>query len=339
MQIQKRRLGRTGIEVTCVGIGCLPLTGLDEQEASAVLNESLDLGVNFIDTARGYRESEALIGAAVSSRRGEYYLATKTRAKSEESIMEELHTSLKNLRTDSIDLYQIHYVNSSDELNMVLRKGGPLDVFKKLRRQGIIRFIGITGHNAAVMLEAARSGEFDTVQAAFSYIEKGPDVFDLIDYCRDHNVGFIDQKPLAGGALTCAPAALKWILQHPVSIVIPGMVKVEQVHENIQISGGDFSLSDEETQELERITSELDRDFCRRCYYCHPACPEEIRIGVILEFYGKARYPENFELARRWYGGMKKNAADCTECGNCLSECPYELPIIDMLKEAHALLA
>jgi predicted aldo/keto reductase-like oxidoreductase len=339
MQIQKRRLGRTGIEVTCVGIGCLPLTGLDEQEASAVLNESLDLGVNFIDTARGYRESEALIGAAVSSRRGEYYLATKTRAKSEESIMEELHTSLKNLRTDSIDLYQIHYVNSSDELNMVLRKGGPLDVFKKLRRQGIIRFIGITGHNAAVMLEAARSGEFDTVQAAFSYIEKGPDVFDLIDYCRDHNVGFIDQKPLAGGALTCAPAALKWILQHPVSIVIPGMVKVEQVHENIQISGGDFSLSDEETQELERITSELDRDFCRRCYYCHPACPEEIRIGVVLEFYGKARYPENLELARRWYGGMKKSAADCTECGNCLSECPYELPIIDMLKEAHALLA
>ncbi len=339
MQIQKRRLGRTGLEVSCVGIGCLPLTGLNEREASAVLNESLDLGVDFIDTARGYRESEALIGAAVSNRREEYCLATKTRARSEESIMEELDMSLNNLRTDSIDLYQIHYVNSIDELNMVLQKGGPLDVFKKLRSRGIIRFIGISGHNVPVMLEAAKTGEFDTVQAAFSYIEKGPGIFGLIDYCRDHDVGFIDQKPLAGGALTCAPTALKWILQYPVSIVIPGMVTVEQVRENIRISGGDLSLSDEETRELERITSELDKDFCRRCYYCHPACPENIRIGVILEFYGKARYPENLELAHRWYGGMKKTAADCTECGNCLSECPYELPIIDMLKEAHALLA
>jgi hypothetical protein len=339
MQIQMRKLGRAGIDVTCVGIGCLPLTGLNEQEASAVLNESLDMGINFIDTARGYRESESLIGAAVSNRRGEYYLATKTRARTEELILEELHTSLNNLRTDTIDLYQVHYVNTSDELNMVLGKGGVLDVCKKLRRQGIIRFIGITGHNAPVMLEAARTGEFDTVQAAFSYIEKGEDVLNLINYCKEHEVGFIDQKPLAGGALTCAPTALKWILQHPVSMVIPGMVTKEQVQENLRISGGDFSLSEEETRELERIASELDRDFCRRCYYCHPACPENIRIGVILEFYGKARYPENLALARRWYKGMKKTAEDCTECGACLAECPYELPIIDMLKEAHALLA
>ena len=339
MQIQKRRLGRTGLEVSCVGIGCLPLPGLNEQEASAVLNESLDLGVDFIDTARGYRESEALIGAAVSNRRREYCLATKTRARSEEPIMEELHTSLNNLRTESIDLYQIHYVNTHDELSAVLKKGGPLDVFKKLRNEGIIRFIGITGHSAPVMLEAAKTEEFDTVQAAFSYIEKGQDIFDLIHYCNDHDIGFIDQKPLAGGALTSAPAALKWILQYPVSVVIPGMVTVDQVRENIRISGEDFSLSDDEKRALERITSELDKNFCRRCYYCHPACPENIRIGVVLEFYGKARYPENLELSRRCYAGMEKTAADCTECGNCLSECPYELPIIDMLKEAHALLA
>jgi len=336
--MQYRKLGRTDLFISCIGFGGIPLAILKKEQATAVLNSALDLGINFIDTARGYRESEELIGKAVSKRRGDYYLATKSSARKEGSIMEELNTSLKNLRTDMIDLYQIHYVNREDELSNVLKKGGALDVFKKLREEGIIKFIGITGHNCAVLFDAVRTGEFDTIQGAFSYIEKEQRVIDLIHYCSSNNIGFIAQKPLAGGAIICAASGLKWILQYPVSTVIPGVVSVSQVQQNTAVADESYSLSEEEMNELDELVRQLAKNFCRRCYYCHSVCPERIRIGAILEFYGKAKFPENLALSRRWYRGLKINSLNCTGCGLCEPECPYELPIVDMLKEAHELL-
>lgn len=333
-----RKLGRTDLKVSCIGFGALPLPGLNEEGARVVVNTALDRGVNFIDTARGYRESEELLGKAAADRRDEFYLATKTKVRREKQIMEELKTSLGYLKTDTIDLYQIHYVNTDSELKDILSDQGALNVLKKVRDKGIIKFIGITGHNPAVLLDAAKTGEFDTVQGAFSYIEKPREAIDLISYCSSNDIGFIDQKPLAGGALIHAAPALKWILQHPVSTVIPGMVSKEQVMENTGIADGEYTLSEREKEELDDVVRGLDKNFCRRCNYCHPACPEKIRIGVILEFAGKARFPENLDIMRRWYRGFEVNAQNCTECGLCLAECPYELPIIDMLKKAHVIL-
>jgi predicted aldo/keto reductase-like oxidoreductase len=348
-----RTLGRTGLEVSCIGFGALPLAGLSQDEADRVLNRALDRGMNFIDTARGYRESEKLIGNAVSERRGEYLLTTKTRVRREKGIREELATSLANLKTDHLELYQVHYVNTGDELDDVLGRNGALEVMQKLRQEGVCDFIGITGHDAAVLLEAAKTGAFDTVQGAFSYIEREQKILDLIDYCARENIGFIVQKPLAGGAIVPAAGGLKWILSHPVSTVIPGMVTVEQVEENGRVGSvvpagpegraapsefGDYSPSEEELKELDRLAEGLGDRFCRRCNYCHAACPENIRIGVILEFFGKAKIPDNFALSQRWYRGFEINGSNCTECGLCLGECPYGLPIPDMLSEAHALL-
>ncbi len=336
--MQYRTLGRTGLKVSCIGIGGIPLAGMDIEQASKVLNTALDHGINFVDTARGYKESEELIGTSISSRKNEFYIATKTRARKEKSIQEELKKSLKNLKINTLDLYQIHYVNTPEELKIVMKKGGALEVLKKLRDQKVIRFIGITGHSSRVLMQAAQTGEFDTIQGAFSYIEKEQETVDLIHQCSGRNLGFIVQKPLAGGAITLASVALKWLLRHPVSTVIPGMVSVSQVEENCSVVDGELSLTTEEMESLDELVKKLEGDFCRRCYYCHPVCPEKIRIGVILEFYGKAKFPENLELARRWYSGYTVNATNCTECGLCLPECPYNLPIIDMLKKAHQLL-
>jgi predicted aldo/keto reductase-like oxidoreductase len=198
--------------------------------------------------------------------------------------------------------------------------------------------VGITGHDASVLLKAAKTGEFDTIQGAFSYIEKEQKVLDLVDYCHRNDIGFIVQKPLAGGAIVPAASGLKWLLGHPVSTVIPGMVTVEQVAENAAVGSEDIGITEEEKRELDGLVQSLGRNLCRRCNYCHPACPQNIRIGVILEFYGKARIPDNFALSQRWYRGFEVNGSDCTECGACLPECPYSLPIPDMLREAHALL-
>jgi len=333
-----RKLGRTGLDIGCIGFGALPLTGLDEEKASEVLNAALDAHMNFVDTARGYRESEVLIGKSIADRRKEFFLATKTRARQEEKIRQELETSLMNLETNHIDLYQVHYVNTSEELGEVMSRGGALSVLQKIRAEGICDHVGITGHDAAVLLEAAKTGEFDTVQGAFSYMEKEQKIYDLIDFCHKNDIGFIVQKPLAGGAITPVDAALKWLLDHPVSTVIPGMVTVEQVVENAAVGSSEAAITEEEKAELDGLAQSLDSKFCRRCNYCHSACPLNIRIGVILEFYGKAKNPDNFPLSQRWYRGFEVNGSDCTECGACLPECPYNLPIPDMLKEAHELL-
>ena len=232
-----RKLGRTGLEVSCVGFGALPLPGLGEEEAAVVLNTALDCGMNFIDTARSYRESEELVGKAVHQRRGEFYLATKARTRRKDQILEELETSLGFLKTDRIDLYQIHFVNSGVDLEDVLSGEGALKVFKQVRDKGVIDHIGITGHDPELLLKAAKTGEFDTVQGALSYIEKPVAALDLIDYCSRNDIGFIVQKPLAGGAIINAKSALKWILQQPVSTVIPGMVLKNQVIEQLKTSG------------------------------------------------------------------------------------------------------
>jgi hypothetical protein len=333
-----RTLGRTGLEVSAVGFGALPLVGCCGDESAKVLNAALDKGVNFIDTARGYRESEELIGEAVAGRRSEYYLATKTRARHEQGIMQELETSLRNLQTGHLDLYQVHYVNDQDTLDQVLG-GEPLRTMHRLRDEKTISYIGITGHNADVLLTAAKTGEFDTVQGAYSYVERGREIEELIDYCARENIGFIVQKPLAGGVLTPAPAAVKWVLRASVSTVIPGMVTVEHVHQNVPVGDGPYELSAQERQKLDQAAAALGEHFCRRCYYCQPACPQNIRIGVILEFAQKAKRPENRKFLKEWYGKYTINATDCTRCGACLEECPYELPIMDMLEEAHELLS
>ena len=336
--MEYRKLGRTELKVSSIGFGALPLPALSQDDAAKVLNKALDVGINFIDTARGYRESEELIGNAISHRRKEYFLATKTRARREKDIKSELETSLKLLKTDHIDLYQMHYVNTNEELDDILQSHGALNIFQKLKEKGIIGYIGITGHDASVLLKAAKTGLFDTIQGAFSYIEKGDTIRETIDYCHQNNIAFIVQKPLAGGAIRPASAGLKWILQHPISTVIPGMISIEQVVENTNIADTDHSLSSEEKKTLDELSKRLDKFFCRRCYYCHSVCPEGIQIGVILEFYGKAQYPENLEIMRRFYSGRKVKADACTKCGLCENECPYDLPIMDLLEKAHALL-
>jgi predicted aldo/keto reductase-like oxidoreductase len=116
------------------------------------------------------------------------------------------------------------------------------------------------------------------------------------------------------------------------------MVTVEQVVENAAVGFSEASITEEEREKLDQLVDDLGDRFCRRCNYCHDACPQHIRIGVILEFYGKAKNPDNFPLSQRWYRGFEMNGSDCTECGACLPECPYNLPIPEMLKEAHELL-
>lgn len=330
--MEKRLLGKTNFEVSIIGFGGIPIQRVDKDMAVKMLQEALNGGINFIDTARGYTISEELIGSALEEiGREKFILATKSLNRTYEGITEELHTSLKLLHTDYIDLYQLHNVKSLDDLELVLREGGPLQAIKDAKTKGLIKEIGISSHSKDVLEIAIDTGEFSTIQFPYNAIEtQGEPIFEK---AKKNNIGVIIMKPLAGGALTNGELALRFILENPnISVVIPGMDSLEQVIENSKVGNDRRDMTKEEREDLHKEATLLGTEFCRRCGYCAPcSVGMDISFQFILDSYYTRYNLQDWATER--YKGLPVKASDCIECGLCLERCPYGLPIIDMLKK------
>ena len=329
--MKKRILGQTNYVVSIVGFGGIPIQRVDEDTAVQLLKEALNQGINFVDTARGYRQSEALIGHALEVLgRDKFILATKSMNRTYDGILEELHTSLKLLKTDYIDLFQFHNIADKETLDKVLAEGGALQALKESKGKGLIKEIGITSHSADLLDIAIDTGEFSTIQFPYNAVERqGEPIFEK---ARENNMGVIIMKPMAGGALSNGELAMRFILENPnISVVIPGMDSVEQVIENAKAGNELRKLSDDERKLLEKEAAGLGTEFCRRCGYCAPCT---VGIDIPLNFTIDAYYTrynlQDWAIAR--YSSFEVNAGDCIECGECESRCPYNLPIIEMLK-------
>lgn len=333
--MKKRQLGNTDIVASVVGFGGIPIQGLAFSEAERVLLHAFDSGIDFYDTARGYSDSEEKIGRALHSRRDSIFIATKAMSRDAAGMQGELEASLRNLRTDMIDLYQFHAVGSDKQLERILGPGGAYEVLSKAREEGRVRWIGITGHSHAVLLEAVRLGVFDTVQLPFNAIETEWKE-DVLPAACEAGMGRLGMKPLAGGALADAEAAIRFTLSGGIDISIPGMDAVEQVDENI--GAGDLKGPTEEQLELlageKEAWGEL---FCRRCGYCLP-CPSGLNIPFLLLLEGYYNRYELKEWAVSRLGTQEKRYSDCNACGECLDRCPYALPIPELMKRAQGLL-
>lgn len=330
--MEKRVLGRTNFEVSAVGVGGIPIQRVDRYEATAIMKESLDQGMNFIDTARGYMTSEELIGYALEELgRENFILATKSMDRTYDGIMEEFSTSLKLLKTDYIDLYQFHNIKSKDEYETVMGQGGAYEAVKELQAKGLINEIGITSHSVDTLEVAIDSGDFSTIQFPYNAIEtQGETIFKK---AKEKNIGVIIMKPLAGGAISSGEAALRFVLENPnVSVVIPGMDSIEQVRENSKAGKDRRPLNIDERKLLMEEARALGNEFCRRCRYCAP-CSVGIDIpgNFIVDSYFTRYNLEDWASSR--YHAMDVSAKDCIECGDCEPRCPYDLPIIDMLKK------
>ena len=330
--MEKRVLGRTNFEVSAVGIGGIPIQRVDKDEAIAIMKEALDQGMNFIDTARGYMASEELIGQALEELgRENFILATKSMSRSYDGIMEEFSTSLKLLKTDYIDLYQFHNVKTQDEYETVMGQGGAYQAVKELQAKGLIKEIGISSHSVDTLEVAIDSGNFSTIQFPYNAIEtQGEDIFKK---AKEKNIGAIIMKPLAGGAISNGEAAIRFVLENPnISVVIPGMDSIDQVRENAGAGKDRRPLNKDERKLLMDEAGALGNEFCRRCRYCDP-CSVGIDISgnFIVDSYF-TRYDLE-DWARSRYNAMEVSAKDCIECGDCEPRCPYDLPIIDMLKK------
>lgn len=330
--MEKRSLGRTGFQVSVVGLGGIPIQRVDKSTSLEIVKEVLNQGMNFIDTARGYTVSEEIIGEALQVvGRDKFFIASKSMVRSYVGMLEEVNISLANLRTNYIDLYQLHNVKTIEDYKHVMSEDGAFKALKELKEKGLIKEIGISSHGLDVLDVAIDSGEFATIQYPYNAIERQAE--DLFIKAKKNNIGVIVMKPLAGGALTNGESAIRFVLENPnISVVIPGMDSVEQVVENARpaIDRRDFTL--DERKELEEEAKSLGTQFCRRCGYCAP-CTVGIDIPNNFMFHSYfTRYNlKDWALSR--FETMNIKAKDCIQCGKCESRCPYDLPIMDMLKE------
>lgn len=329
--MEKRRLGRTGLEVTCIGFGALPMQRCTMEEAGEVLHAALDSGINFVDTARAYTDSEEKIGRHISSRRSEYYLASKSLKRTKEGMAQDIDTSLRLMKTDTIDLYQIHNVKKRAEYEQVMGPGGALEALKEAQQAGKIRFIGITGHDYDLLLEGIKTNEFSTVQAPFNAVEPKP-LERLFPLAKEMDIGRIVMKPLGGGQIEHKVLALRYILGQDITVAIPGMDLPDHVKENLSAAEPFIPLSAAEKAILDQEVAELGKNFCRRCGYCLP-CAQGIDIpATFITYLQYTRYGMKIAAAAK-YDKFPAKASACIECGICETRCPYDLPIRERLKQ------
>jgi len=328
--MQYRLLGKTGLKISVIGFGGIPIQRGSKELAKAAIFKAEELGINFIDTARGYTVSEEYIGEALEGRRQNWTIATKSMARDKETMARDIDISCKNLRTHYLDLYQIHNIRNQAEMDKVMGPGGAYEALQEAQSIGKIGHIGISTHSLDMLNQALEMGKFSTVMYSYNIIEnQGEEAFRR---AKELDIGVIAMKPMAGGCIDDARLALKYIRQNEaVTSAIPGMGDIKEVEENVAIVDETSKLTEEELSKIERIIHQLGSHFCRRCGYCTP-CPEGIDIPTMFLLSG---YKERYNLAN-WseerYKSQPARAIHCIECGTCETRCPYNLPIREMLK-------
>ena len=321
------RLGKTGITVPQNAFGCLPIQRDSKEVAVKLLREAYEGGMRFFDTARAYTDSEEKVGEAFDGMRDKIFIATKTHAKTPDGFWKDLETSLKLLRTDYIDIYQLHMAPQC------YRPGdgtGMYECLVKAKEQGLIRHIGITAHKLMVAQEIVESGLYETLQYPFSYLSSEKEIA-LVNACREAGMGFICMKALAGGLITRSDAAMAYMTQFDGLVPIWGIQRENELREWLSYMDETPSMTDEIADYIKKEQDELSGSFCRGCGYCLP-CPQGIeinncaRMSLMLR-----RAPSKAWLSEEYQAKMAK-IENCINCRQCVKRCPYELDTPELLR-------
>ena len=319
------RLGKTNLEVNKNGFGALPIQRRNEADSIEILTAAYDAGIDFYDTARFYTDSEQKLGKAFEDVRENIYIASKTGMETVEEFWNDLETSLKELRTDYLDLYQFHNISFCPKAEDDLYKA-----MLEAKEQGLIRHIGITTHKITIANEALDSGLYETLQYPFSYLS-GDEELKLVKRCEDLDVGFIAMKAMGGGLIKNSKASFAYINQFDNVLPIWGIQKLTELNEFLSYDESTV-LDDELKSAIENDKKELGDNFCRGCGYCMP-CPEEINISLCCRMsLWIRRFPTEPNMDEKTQEIMRKTL-DCVECYECIDKCPYELDIPELLKE------
>ena len=330
--MRQTKLGKTGLMVSRIGFGGIPIQRLDDGEAVDVVRGCLDLGVTFIDTANGYTTSEERIGRAIAGRRDELVIATKTHARDRAGARANLELSLRRLGVEHVDIYQLHGVSNADALEKITAPGGAYEALVEAKQQGLIGHIGVSSHSLETATALVTSGLFETIQYPFNFIADEAER-ELLPLARANGVGFIAMKPMGGGLIPNARLAIRYLAQFQDVVPDPGIQAVSEMAELIAaLPEGAGHLVESDRREMAAIRAELGTRFCHRCDYCQP-CTEEIAISTVLSIGSNMRrFPMERVFGEQMTATVRK-ALDCQECGDCELRCPYNLSIRDMLKE------
>ena len=328
--MEYRILGKTGLKISRLGFGGIPIQRIDAEGTKVLMHQLKGAGVNFIDTARGYTVSEEYLGYALVGIRKDFVIATKSMARTKEAMAADIDISLKNLRTDYIDLYQVHNA-TPEQLQQVVAPGGALEALQEAKAAGKIGHIGLTSHSLDTFKLALDMDWVETFMFPYNIVETQAEK--LIKEAAARNIGFIDMKPLAGGAIENATLALRYICANEnVTVVIPGMADPKELEQNIAAASDSSPITAEETAAFLEVRNQLGTNFCRRCNYCQP-CAAGINISGAFLFDGYLRRYGLADWARSRYAALPVKASACIGCGACESRCPYNLPIREMLKK------
>lgn len=326
--IEKIELGRTGLKVSKSGFGALPIQRIDKEDAKKILLTAYENGINFYDTARAYTDSEEKIGYALSGVRNDIVIASKTAATDKETFFRDLETSLKNLKTDYIDIYQLHNPNVLPDPE---DPSGLYAALLEAREKGMIRYIGVTNHILKNAVNAAESGLYDTVQFPLSLLSSDEDL-KLSEICRKNNVGLIAMKAMSGGLIINPAAAFAFLRKFKNIIPIWGIQKMSELEEFIALEKNPPVLDEKMMEIIKKDREELSGEFCRGCGYCLPCpagidIPNQARISLMMK---RAPYQEYLTES---FKQKMENINNCINCGHCREHCPYKLNTPELLKK------
>ena len=341
--MEYRQLGRTGLHVSAIGLGCAQLGSSDTDYAVRMVRRALELGVTYIDLARSYRDAEIKVGLGIEGSRERVVLSTKTGGRTRDDAWRHIEESLQRIRVEYLDNCHLHALHSGEDMDRRLGPGGALEALLEAREQGLVRHIGCTSHRSEALVEALQRFDFEVILVPMNIVEREP-LQELIPLCQRKGVAVTVMKPLATGLLP-APLALKWLLSQPIAAAVPGVTTVAEVEENARVGDCDRALTPDESARVQSLKDELEHVRCRICGACTP-CPRGIPIGgllgtdVMYDHY-RTMGPQAFRTfswsttaIERDLPEREKSIAkieSCTRCGECEAKCPYGLPIMDML--------
>ncbi len=352
--LPRTKLGKTGWDVTRLGIGTIALMREPERASDDTLNHALDRGINLVDTAEQYQSMQERVGKFISHRRNEYVLTTKTYSRTGKDARRSLEYSLRAMKTDFIDGYFLHSVSSPAEWDDILRKGACFETMQKAKEKGLIGEVGISIHrDLRVMRTAIESGLFPFMMLAYSPLDQENVAEEILPLARQHGIGVMLMKAMAGGQLVPAPTdmsaeeadelkryVIRFCLSNPnVDTAVIGMKSREEVDFNVAAACAELPIGEDRAQRMRELIGKISKDFrygqmCLRCEYCLP-CPEGIPIPQVFRAGDAlAGYPEELKpLAHEMFAKLDFRSDTCVECGECMDKCPAGIDIPAKLRE------
>ena len=328
--MERVRLGRTELMVSRIALGGIPIMRLSLEDAVAIVKAAIGWGINFIDTANGYRDSELKIGTAIKGLpREELVLASKSIAKDKQTFTQHLDLSLKQLGVDYLDIFHLHNV-LPDKQEEIFGPGGAYEGLLEAIRAGKVRFPAFSSHSISFALELMRENRYDVVQLPFNYIDNMA-AAEAIPLARELDMGFISMKPLGGGMLDNAGLSFRFLQEYTGIVPDPGIERLEELKEIIDIVEAGETLTEDDRLEIARMQKELGDTWCHRCDYCQP-CPQKISISGVLSVESAIKrmpYERVLAIAEK----NMANVPGCTACRACVARCPYDLDIPELIKE------